>query len=71
MAIPRLLRTDTFLASIVLICTLSIFIIPRAEALQFLQFIVTPQFWGAWIMSMMVYQIVIAIVNKYEMRKKQ
>ena len=69
MAIPRLLKRDTFLASIVLICTLNIFIIPRAEALQFFQFIITPQFWGAWIMSMIVYQIAIAIINKYEMRK--
>lgn len=69
MAIPRLLKKNTFIASIVLISTLNIFIIPRAEALQFLQFIITPQFWGAWIMCICGYQVVKIIINKYEMRK--
>ena len=53
--IPELLKKNKLVASIVLVSTLNIFIIPRAEALQFLQFIITPQFWGAWIMTMLIF----------------
>lgn len=69
--IPELLRKNIFLSSIILICTLNIFIVPRAEALQFLQFIVTPQFWGAWIGCIAIFKIMqILETNKLIKRKK-
>lgn len=68
-SIPKLLKKNVFVSSIVLICTQNIFIIPRSEALQFLQFVVTPQFWGAWFMCIFVYKMVQIIQRKYKMRR--
>lgn len=62
--IPELLKKNLFISSIVLISTLNIFIIPRAEALQFLQFIITPQFWGAWIACGLIFGVLQNIENK-------
>ncbi len=67
--IPILLKKNTFVSSIVLIATLNIFIIPRAEALQFLQFIITPQFWGAWLICIVIYNITGRIIDKRETRR--
>ncbi len=68
--IPELLRRNLFVSSIVLISTLNIFIIPRAEALQFMQFIITPQFWGAWIACIVIFEIVHRRENSYKRKEK-
>lgn len=69
--IPQYLKRNVFTSSIILICTLNIFIIPRAEALQFLQFIITPQFWGAWIGCVIILKMMELIKSKKYIIKEE
>lgn len=44
---PELARRDTFIFALLLLCMTNLFLIPRAEALGFLTFVLTLQFWAA------------------------
>lgn len=46
---PRLAGKNAVLFSIILLCMTNLFLIPRAEATGFLQFVLTMQFWAAFV----------------------
>ncbi len=46
---PRLAGKNAVLFSVILLCATNLFLLPRAEATGFLQFVLTMQFWAAFV----------------------